>query len=101
MPLRLRVSVVRRGVQRFAYAFTVDLAELPQQLLRSLVEQLWQHQPHLDHEIAAAAFAGRNATFAQPEPLTRLRPWRHAEPCAAVGCRDVDACTERRFVNRD
>ena len=46
-----------RLAKRFSHVFAVDAAELAQQLLRSLVEHLRQHQLHFDDEIAAPAVA--------------------------------------------
>src|SRR3954471_205787 len=91
-----------RLTERFAHVLAVDAAELAQQFLRSLVEQLRQHQLHLDDEVAAAPVASRgDATLAQPEALARLRPGRDPHFRPAIGRWHVDARTERRLVDGD
>ena len=63
---------------------------------------LRQHEPHLDHEVAAAPVAGgRHAALAQPEPLTRLRAGRHAQARVAFERRHIELGAERRLVDRD
>src|SRR5207244_918798 len=63
----------------FSQILVVDPAELPQQLLRSLVEHPRQHECHFDHEIATTAVARRpDAALAPPEPLTALGAGRPA-----------------------
>ena len=72
-------------IQLPTYIFAVDPSELPQQLLRSLIEQQREHQPYLDHQIAAAAVARRrHATLVEPKPLPRLRARRHAQAYRTV-----------------
>src|SRR5207247_11114065 len=85
-----------------AQIFAVDPAEFAQELLRSLVEELGERDPHLDDEIAAAAVARRgDALLPQPEALSRLRARRHAQPRRSVERRHSDLGAERRLVNRD
>src|SRR6266487_5157807 len=87
--------------QRLSHVLAVDAPELPQQLLRSSIEQLRQHEAYFDDEIAPAPVATRgHAALAQPEPLPRLGSWRHAQPDGTVDGRHVDLRAERGFVNR-
>src|SRR5688500_16320963 len=89
-------------IEVFADVLAIDLAELAQQLLRSLVEQLRQHEPHLDDEVAAAAVAGgHRAALAEAEALAGLRPGRHAQPRRPVGGWNVDPRAERGFMKGD
>jgi hypothetical protein len=84
-----------------AYVFGIDPPELPQQILRSFVEELRQHEAHLDHQIAAPAVPRRrDAALAEPEPLARLRARRNANPCRAVERRHLEFRAERRLVHR-
>src|SRR5438105_4172115 len=86
----------------FAHVFTVDAAELAQQLLRSLVEEARQHDLDFYDEVAALAVAGRRRpAAAHAEFLSRLRAWRHPQPRASVGRRHFDFCSQRRLVHRD
>src|SRR5262245_22420707 len=84
--------------QLVADVVSVEAAELAHQFLRSFVEHAWQHQPHLDDEIAARAAAGRrNAALAETESLARLCPGRDAQPRVAFERRHLDLGAERRF----
>jgi hypothetical protein len=79
----------------------VDASELSQQLLRSLVNQPWQHEPHFDNEIAASAVASRRRTpLAQSESVPGLGPGGDPQPCGPLERRHVYSGAERRLVNR-
>ena len=82
--IRVLVSLVSFVVHDILpHIFAVDPPELPQQLLRSLVEHLRQHEPHFDDEIAAAAVArltGRRARAAGTAGPTACRAARAAAP---------------------
>src|SRR6185437_6618091 len=64
--------------QAFPHILPIDPSELPQQLLRALVEHRREHETDLDDEVAATAGLARRrrAALAQAEPLPRRRPWR-------------------------
>ena len=81
----------------------VDPAELPQQLLRTLVEQPRQHQPHFHDQIAAAsrrASKARRARATGTAGPTACPAERAAAPRPSER-RHLDARAERRLVHRD
>ena len=80
----------------------VDPAELPQQLLRTLVEQLRQHDANLHDQVAPLSVPrGRRSVPSQAEPLPALGPGGHAQPRRAIQRTHLDPCAERRLVGRD
>src|SRR5262249_7525531 len=80
--------------------FGIEASKLAKQLLRPLVEQSREHDSHLYDEITSLTRPGRNrAAATYPEPLTRLRPRRHAQPRPAVWSRYFDFRAKRRLVH--
>jgi hypothetical protein len=79
----------------------VDATKFPHQFLRPLVNDLRQHNPHSDHQIARRTPHRRGrATTAQPETLARLGTWRDSDRRSAADGRDLCPHAERGLVNR-
>jgi hypothetical protein len=77
----------------------VDSPELPQQLLRPLIEDRWKRELRLDDEIAAAAVARLHAALAQAKPLARLRTGRDPNTRRTINRRHIDFRAERSLVD--
>ena len=80
------MSFVTFVVDEFlSHVVSIDSTEFPQQLLRSLVENPWQHKPDFNDKIATPSISGRrDAPLAQPEPLAGLGARRHADTRLAL-----------------
>ena len=96
------IGLAARFLHLLGRCFVVNPAELPQQLLRALVEHLRKHDSDFDDEVAPlAAPRRRRPSPSDVKPLPGLRARRHAQTRRAVGRRHVNLGAERRFVHAD